>query len=67
MAFLRALFLFLGVILAAFGTFFALQGAGVIMWPAESFMLAQDRWVLYGSLTAVAGLILVLIGRRRPR
>lgn len=67
MAFLRALFLFLGVILAAFGTFFALQGAGVIMWPAESFMLAQGRWVTYGIAIAVVGVLLIVLPRQMRR
>ena len=66
MAVLRALLLVAGLILAFFGTFFALQGAGIIMWPAESFMLASSRWVLYGILIAVVGVLLVWLSRRRP-
>lgn len=67
MGFLRALFLFLGVILAVFGTFFALQGAGVIMWPEESFMLAQGRWVTYGVIIAAVGVLLIVLSRQMRR
>jgi hypothetical protein len=55
----------IGAVLVVFGAFFALQGAGVIMWPAESFMLASSRWVLYGILIAAAGALLIWWGRRR--
>ena len=36
----------LGVALILAGGLWALQGAGIVMWPAESFMLAQREWVL---------------------
>jgi len=55
----------IGVLLLISGLFWALQGAGIIMWPAESFMLAQSRWVLYGLITAAAGLGLIWVARRR--
>ena len=64
---MRAALNILGAMLIVAGIFWALQGAGIIMWPTESFMLAQDRWILYGTITAIAGLVLVMIGRRRPR
>ena len=38
----------LGGFLVFSGLFWSLQGAGIIVWPAESFMLAQDQWILYG-------------------
>lgn len=66
MAFLRGIALVGGLILAFFGTFFALQGAGIIMWPAESFMLASSRWVVYGLLIAVVGILLIWLSRRSP-
>ena len=55
----------IGALLLISGLFWALQGAGIIMWPAESFMLAQSRWVLYGLITAAAGLGLIWVARRR--
>ncbi len=42
------------------------QGAGLIMWPASSFMLAQREWIIWGALLALAGLGMVLrSGKRR--
>lgn len=64
MAFLRVLLLIAGIAFALFGTFFALQGAGIIMWPAESFMLANGDWVTYGVAIALTGILLVWLSRR---
>ena len=55
----------LGGLLVFSGLFWALQGAGVIMWPAESFMLAQSQWILYGLITAAVGAVLIGLARRR--
>lgn len=55
----------LGGLLVFCGGFFALQGAGVIMWPADSFMLTQGRWILYGLIIAGAGAVLLWLARRR--
>jgi uncharacterized membrane protein len=63
---LRLLYMVLGGLLVFSGSFWALQGAGIIMWPKESFMLADPAWIRYGLFTAAlgAGLIWVLRGRR---
>ena len=55
----------LGGLLVFSGLFWSLQGAGIIMWPAESFMLAQDQWILYGLITAAVGGVLIWLARRR--
>ena len=53
-----------GVFLVVMGIIWALQGAELLNWPASSFMLAQQQWVLYGALTAVVGaLLLWWVGR----
>lgn len=54
-----------GWLLVAAGIFWALQGAGVVMWPAESFMLQQNDWITYGIVTALAGAALIGLSRRR--
>ena len=41
------------------------QGAGLIMWPASSFMLAQRQWMLWGAGLALPGAILVWRTTRR--
>ena len=55
----------LGGFLVFSGLFWSLQGAGIIMWPAESFMLAQDQWIVYGLITAAVGGVLIWLARRR--
>ncbi len=64
---LRVLYMALGGLMVFSGLFWALQGLGIIMWPADSFMLADPAWTLYGSIWALigAGLIWVLRGSRR--
>jgi hypothetical protein len=57
----------LGVVLVVAGVFWALQGAGVIMWPAQSFMLQQESWVTYGIVTALVGVALIGLSRRSRR
>ena len=62
---MRLVLTVLGAFLVFSGLFWSLQGAGIIMWPAESFMLAQSQWILYGLITAAVGAALVWLGRRR--
>lgn len=47
------------------GGLWALQGLGLVMWPAESFMLAERQWALYGTVTFLIGLFLFWRGARR--
>ncbi|WP_295525620.1 hypothetical protein [Novosphingobium sp. Chol11] len=55
-----------GVAAVLMGLLWMGQGAGLIMWPASSFMLAQQQWILWGALLALIGLGLVLrSGKRR--
>ncbi len=41
------------------------QGAGLIMWPASSFMLEQKVWILWGGVLAAAGAGLLILAQRR--
>lgn len=41
------------------------QGIGLIQWPASSFMLDQRPWATRGAILAIAGIILILLARRR--
>lgn len=54
-----------GVALMLSGGLWALQGLGLVMWPAESFMLAERRWALYGAITFLIGALLFWRGSRR--
>jgi hypothetical protein len=60
----KALALVAGALLLAFGLLFAGQGAGLILWPASSFMLKQGSWVLYGGGVALVGAALIWWSRR---
>jgi hypothetical protein len=64
---MRLVLQILGVALILSGGLWALQGAGLVMWPASSFMLAQGQWVLYGLITVAIGALLLWLSRRRPR
>ena len=61
---LRFILQVFGVALVLSGGLWALQGLGIVMWPAESFMLAQSEWAIYGSITVVIGLVLIWLARR---
>ena len=63
---LRLLAQVLGVALVLAGGLWALQGLGIVMWPAESFMLAEREWALYGAITVIIGVLLFRWGSRRP-
>ncbi|MEE4206632.1 MAG: hypothetical protein V2I39_10075 [Erythrobacter sp.] len=54
----------LGAALVFSGLLWALQGLGIVMWPAGSFMLAQREWALYGGIAAAIGALLIWAGGR---
>ena len=41
------------------------QGAGLIMWPASSFMREHKVWILWGGVLASAGAGLLVLAQRR--
>ena len=64
---LRLALQILGVALILAGGLWTLQGLGLVMWPASSFMLAERKWALYGAITVLVGLALLFTARRRDR
>ena len=62
---LRLIAQVLGVAFVLAGGLWTLQGLGLVMWPAESFMLAERAWALYGALTVIVGALLFWWGSRR--
>jgi hypothetical protein len=58
------LFRIIGIVLLASGLLFLLQGAGLVHWPPESFMLDQRVWVRNGLAIALAGACLIFLSRR---
>ncbi len=61
---IRPILVWAGIALFVAGAFFMLQGLGIISWPADSFMVGDQVWVMNGALLGVAGLVLILIARR---
>jgi hypothetical protein len=57
--------LILGLLALLVGLLWVGQGAGLIHWPASSFMIDQRPWVARGAILAVAGHALILWSRRR--
>lgn len=56
-----------GMFLVALGFIWVLQGAGLLDWPASSFMIGQSEWALYGALLAGLGAGLLWLARRLGR
>jgi len=64
---MRIVLLLLGIVGLLAGLLFAGQGAGIIPWPQQSFMVNQVEWILYGLVIAGVGLVLIGFGARRRR
>ena len=62
---LRPVMLVIGVLAVLAGGLFFLQGLDVVHWPASSFMLAKQEWVVKGGLIAVVGAALIFLNRPR--
>jgi len=62
---MKTALLVLGVIALLMGLLWVGQGAGVVHWPASSFMIDQRPWALRGAILAAVGLILIMWSRRR--
>ena len=60
---MRIILNIVGVFMMLMGTIWFLQGINIL---PGSFMTGQIRWAVYGSVTALVGLALVVAGRRRP-
>ncbi len=63
---LRYILQIFGVALVLSGGLWTLQGLGLVQWPADSFMLNQSRWALYGVITLIIGLGMLWSARSRP-
>jgi hypothetical protein len=59
--------LLLGMALEAFGLLFLLQGAGVVRWPASSFMIDQKIWIVLGALISLSGTFTMMWAIRKSR
>ncbi len=64
---LRTILSILGVLIVLMGLVWIGQGSGYFPYPASSFMINQSPWMLRGALTAIGGLILIVVARRMLR
>ena len=62
---MKTLMIIVGLIAIALGLLWAAQGAGLFPYPASSFMINDVMWVYYGLGTAAAGVIVIVLARRR--
>jgi hypothetical protein len=62
---MRLIALIVGIAAVAMGLLWIGQGAGLIDWPASSFMLDQRPWIARGAILVVVGV--VVIGASRVR
>ena len=64
---MKAALIALGLLCEAFGLIFLLQGAGLVRWPASSFMIDQRLWVFVGGAMILFGSALYFLALRRRR
>ena len=62
---MRLAALILGIAALLMGLLWISQGAGLVHWPASSFMIDQRPWVTRGAILAIVGILLVAASRLR--
>jgi len=62
---MRTLRLTIGILCLLIGLLWIGQGTGTVNWPQSSFMIKQTQWAYYGAATALGGLVLIWLSRRR--
>ena len=62
---LRPVLQLIGILAVLMGLLWIGQGTGLIMWPRESFMLAEAKWAYNGAILAGLGAIVLWASRRR--
>jgi len=60
---MRLLALIVGTAAVLMGLLWIGQGAGLIHWPASSFMIDQRPWVVRGAILGAVGLVLIATSR----
>ena len=64
---MKTALLIIGAAAMLMGLLWVGQGAGLIHWPASSFMIDQRPWVVRGGILAVVGMVLILVATSRKR
>jgi hypothetical protein len=60
---MRLVALIVGIAAASMGLLWISQGAGLVHWPASSFMIDQRPWVTRGAILIVVGFVLIAMSR----
>lgn len=63
----RIVLLLIGSLMVLLGLIWMGQGSGYFPYPAESFMVNQTPWIYWGLLLAAAGLMIIVMSRKRNR
>lgn len=64
MAMVRIAVMIIGIVAALIGLLWMGQGAGLVRWPAESFMIDMSEWTVRGAILAAGGATLFVLARR---
>ncbi len=67
MAILRLILMIVAGLAILMGLLWIGQGLGIIMWPSDSFMLADRKWAYNGAILAAVGAIVIVLLRRSGR
>jgi uncharacterized membrane protein len=62
---LKMLAQIVGVLMILMGGLWIGQGLNIIRWPADSFMIGVPKWSWNGMFLAIAGLVVIGLGRRK--
>lgn len=62
---MKIVLMIFALLVIAMGVLWVGQGSGMVMWPASSFMLGEQRWTLWGALLAVVGIVILMRAARR--
>lgn len=62
---MKAALILAALALEGFGLLFLLQGAGLVRWPASSFMIDQTLWMVVGIGMMLVGSLLYVVAMRR--
>lgn len=63
----RIVLLLIGSLMVLMGLVWTGQGSGYFPYPADSFMVNQTPWIYWGLLLAAAGLMVIVMSRKRNR
>lgn len=64
---MKPVLMIIGVAAMLMGLLWMGQGAGLVQWPASSFMIDQRPWIMRGGLLALVGAVIILVATRRKR